>query len=189
MRFVVVEGIGNELHQYCIESTTRTHHVQLNLQFKSKIYGIRSLSDASHENASHFVIVFGGKELALLTKVGQPDVELLQCLALNDWISTVHIYEPPEVATSRFCVLSSHSSAMEFEANETGAWKIANRSASVDKSTLYCSIALGTQWSTTTVFGGTALGELIVWSVKSDDLAREIIHRVSGHNVSDERLL
>lgn len=160
--------------------------MQLNLEFKSKIYGIRSLSDASSENVSRFVVVYGGKELAILSKVGEPNVEVLQYLALSDWISTVHIYEPTETATFRFCVLTSHSLAMEIDVDESGAWKMVNRAASVDKSTLYCSMVLGTQWSSTTVFGGTALGELIVWQVKSGDVAREIIHRVSGHNVSAE---
>lgn len=177
-------GIGNELHQYCIESTGKTHHVRLNLKFKSKIYGICSLSDAASEEPSCFVVVYGGRELAILANVGEPNVNVLQCLALNDWISTVHIYKSIENATIHFCALTSHSLAMEIEANELGVWKIVNRSASVDKSTLYCSKVLGTQWSTTTVLGGTALGELIVWSVKSGDVAREIIHRLSGHNVS-----
>lgn len=178
-------GIGNELHQYCIESTGKTHHVTLNLNFKSKIYGIRSLSDASSERPSRSAIVFGGKELAILTNVGLPNIQVLQCLVLSDWISTVHIYELSTDATIRFCALTSHSLALGIEASESnGSWKIANRSASVDKSTLYCSKVLGTQWPRTTVFGGTALGELIVWSVQNGDLAREIIHRVSGHNVS-----
>lgn len=175
------------MHQYCIDPTGKTHHVQLNLEFASKIYGICSLSDASREEPSRFVIVYGGRELAILTNVGKSDVKILQCLALQDWISTLHIYEPTQDASTRFCVVTSHSFAMEIEADELGAWKILNRSASVDKSTLYCSKVLGADWASTTVFGGTALGELIVWSVQNEDVAREVIHRVSGHNVSFDR--
>lgn len=172
------------MHQYCIESTDKTHHAHLNLNFKSKIFGIRSLSNATSENPSRFVVVYGGKELAILKNVGEPNVELVQCLALNDWISTVHIYESTDETTIRCCVLTSHSFAMEIEANDSGGWEILNRSASVDKSTLYCSMLMGAHWSATIVFGGTALGELIIWSTKSGDLARDIIHRISGHNVS-----
>lgn len=161
--------------------------MQLNLKFKSKIYGICSLSDASWEKQSRFAVVYGGKELAILTNLGTPNVEVVRCLQVSDWISTVHIYELIDGVTLRFCLLTSHSLAMEMELNESSVWKTANRSASMDKSTLYCSKVLGTNWSTTIVFGGTALGELIIWSVKSGDLAREIIHRVSGHNVSFER--
>lgn len=120
----------------------------------------------------------------MLTNVGRPDVHVLKCLAFSDWISTVHVYERTESNSVRMCVLTAHSLAMEIEVDETGAWKISSRSASVDKSTLYCSMAMGSRWSTTTVFGGTALGELIIWSVQTGDLAREIIHRISGHNVS-----
>lgn len=163
--------------------------MQLNLKFKSKIYGIRSLSDAASDEPSRFVVVYGGRELAILENVGEPNVNVLQCLTLNDWISTVHIYESTDDACIHFCALTSHSLAMEIEADELSAWKIVNRSASVDKSTLYCSKVLGTHWSSTTVLGGTALGELIVWSVKSGDVAREIIHRVSGHNVSVDRFM
>lgn len=180
-------GIGNELQQYRIKSPNETHHTQLNLNFKSKIYGFHCLSDASSEEPSPFVIVYGGKELAILTNVGQSDVKIVQCLALSDWCSTAHVYETHEATSIRFCALTSHSCAMEIEANSSGAWNIVNRSASVDKSTLYCSRIIGRKWSTTIVFGGTALGELIIWSVKSDDFVRQVIHRVSGHNVSIDR--
>lgn len=49
-----------------------------------------------------------------------------------------------------------------------------------DNSTLYCSFIHGSSWDALTFFGGTALGELLIWK-KVDNIA-QIIHRQFLHN-------
>lgn len=52
-----------------------------------------------------------------------------------------------------------------------------------DKSTLYSSYILGKKWNTTIIFGGTALGNLIIWKINDNSTQSNIIHRLTGHNV------
>lgn len=135
--------------------------------------------------------MYGGKELAILKLTNEIEIELVSRVTINDWINAVRIYDPinddEDQNQVRFCVLTSHSIALELEANANGNWTIGNKSGCIDKCTLYCSLVVGKKWSTTTILGGTALGELIIWSVKHNCMAQEVIHRLSGHNVSNKK--
>lgn len=113
-------------------------------------------------------------------------INIIKTLSLNDWISSVHVYksELSESDQISFCVLSAHSVATEIEINQQGDWKVLNRSSCIDKCTLYCSKIVGDRWLETVIFGGNAFGELIVWTVGKDSQPRNVIHRLTGHNVS-----
>lgn len=114
------------------------------------------------------------------------EINIIKTLSLNDWISSVHVYksELSESDQISFCVLSAHSVATEIEINQQGDWKVLNRSSCIDKCTLYCSKIVGDRWLETVIFGGNAFGELIVWTVGKDSQPRNVIHRLTGHNVS-----
>lgn len=130
----------------------------------------------------------GGRELAILRHSVTNELELLQQFSISDWINSLHVYEQQagDVETITFCVLTSHSVALQVSVSISGDWRVLSRSACVDKCTLYCSLIIGTEWNSTTILGGTALGELIIWTISDDDMDRKVLHRLSGHNVSDQ---
>lgn len=134
------------------------------------------------------IIAYGGRELAIVELLlHERRLRILQKLTFGDWISSVLLYENAEASTNEhvleFCVLSAHSVATRVAANPQGSsWRILNSCKSTEKSTLYCSHLMGKRWCDTVVFGGTALGELIVWTIDEDTL-RSVYQRHSGHNV------
>lgn len=135
------------------------------------------------EAKTQFFVVHAGREIAVGTVDIDNNVKILQKLVINDWISSVRLYDASNQDECRFCALSGHNVAMEFVVTATSRWSIVNKSACVDKCTLYCSYILGTEWENTTCFGGNAFGELIIWTVGVGS-ARDVLHRLSGHNVN-----
>lgn len=135
----------------------------------------------------HRIIAYGGRDLAII-ELNDNHLTIIQTKKIGDWISSVHLYENDENNTCdsyEFCVLSSHSVAYRIQANNVNkSWNLLTKSSCIEKSTLYCSRIIGKQWKNTTVFGGTALGELIIWNVNSDCVSCEVYHRLSGHNVN-----
>lgn len=81
--------------------------------------------------------------------------------------------------------------ALHFSINWDHAGKatvdLSNKLSCPDKSTLYSSLILGTTWKSTVIFGGTALGDVFIWS-EIDDKIR-ILHRLAGHNVNFYQIL
>lgn len=131
-----------------------------------------------------YVVAYGGRELAIL-RLKSDELELIQRLEIHDWVNSVLLYENQDEAELEFAVLTSHSAVFRIRADNINCtWKILDKAASVEKSTLYCSRMIGREWNETTVFGGTALGELIIWQVKSGSSSCEVFHRLLGHNVS-----
>lgn len=127
-------------------------------------------------------MVHAGREVAILLLAGK-ELQLITRLTLNDWISSILVYEPTSSDEISFCVVSAHSVASEFTVKRNGKWSINNKSSCVDKCTLYCSFIIGNRWTETTIFGGTAFGELIIWKTNNESLPCEVLHRLSGHNV------
>lgn len=179
-------GVGNEIHQYRIDSFGKTVLQQISSSFRCKIYGISSyqneLNDQNESN-QQFVVVYGGREVAIFLLRDDLDLKLITRLTLNDWISTIRVYKPISNDVVSFCVVSAHSVASEFNVNINGKWSIEHKSSCVDKCTLYCSLIIGDSWEKTTIFGGTAFGELIIWTPNGES-PREVFQRVTGHNVT-----
>lgn len=175
--FFPIEGVGNELHQYYyLDSSNLTVHRKISLNFRSKIYGISSSN-------SQFVVVHGGRELAVFLLTVDKHLKLISRLTLNDWISSIKVYSPTSSEEVSFCVVSAHSVASQFIVNINGKWRIEHKASCTDKCTLYCSFIIGDEWTETTIFGGTASGELIIWNANGNGSQREVLHRLSGHNV------
>lgn len=165
-----------------MDSTKHTIHRKICLGFRCKIYGIASYSQQTETN-TQFIVAYGGREVAILYLLEQ-QLELITRLSLNDWISSVHIYEPIVDDELSFCVVSAHSVASEFTVNRNGKWNIKNKSTCVDKCTLYGSFIIGNRWTETVIFGGTAFGELIIWKANQcNGSACDVLQRLSGHNV------
>lgn len=185
--FHFTSGIGNELHQYYLDSKKQTIHRTVNLNFRCKIYGIACFHDESSSllsTNSQFIVVYGGREMAIFILNIDKQLKFIKHLTLNDWISSVCVYESISHDMISFCVVSAHSVASEFNVNIDGKWRIEHKSSCQDKCTLYCSFIMGKNWMDTTIFGGTAFGELIVW--KTNETGQQlstVLHRVSGHNV------
>lgn len=128
------------------------------------------------------MVVYAGREVAILLNQNK-DLKLVTRLELNDWISSVHVYEPTSNDSVSFCIVSAHSVASEFKVYSSGKWSIEHKSSCLDKCTLYSSLIIGSKWHETTIFGGTAFGELIIWRVNEEGSPCEVLQRVSGHNV------
>lgn len=175
-------GVGNELHQYYLDSSNRTVHRQLNLNFRCKIYDIASF-DGHNDSDAQFVVVYGGREVAIFLLNRDKHLKFITRLTLSDWISSIKVYKPVSSEEVSFCILSAHSVASEFKVNTNGKWLIEHKASCTDKCTLYCSLIIGNNWNETTIFGGTAFGELIIWNSIGSDSSREVLQRLSGHNV------
>lgn len=156
-----------------------TIHRQFEFGFASKIYGISS----SNAN-SKFIVINAGREAAICIVDINNDLKFIKKLSLNDWISSVHVYESIENDKISFCMASGHSVATEFKVNIQSEYEIINKSVCKDKCTLYCSYITGNQWADTTIFGGNAFGECIIWTVGENGSTCDILHRLSGHNVN-----
>ncbi|XP_055297344.1 WD repeat-containing protein 6 [Sitodiplosis mosellana] len=177
----LLTGVGNELHQYYLDSSNQTVHRQISLNFRSKIYGISSF-DEHNESDSQYVVVHGGREVAIFILSIDKHLKLVTHLTLSDWISSIKVYKPISSEEVSFCVLSAHSVASKLNVNINGKWRIEHKASCTDKCTLYCSFIIGNDWAETTIFGGTAFGELIIWNASGSGLQREVLHRLSGHN-------
>lgn len=160
-----------------------TVHRQFDFGFSSKIYGITSTNNEIHSNPK-FIVINAGREAAICIANIHNDLKIIKKLSLNDWISSAHVYESIESDKVSFCMVSGHSIATEVKVDIHSKCKIINRSACEDKCTLYCSYITGNRWADTTIFGGNAFGELIIWTVGENESTREILHRLSGHNVN-----
>lgn len=134
--------------------------------------------------------MYGGRELVIIELIEQR-LRVIQTLEFRDWISSVQIYD--EIIAGdilEFCVLTSHSVAYRIEADlQKATWRTVATCRCVEKSTLYCSRIIGRRWSDTTILGGTALGELIIWTVGVEDTPRKVLQRQFGHNVSNTHIL
>lgn len=161
----------------------------MNLNFRYKIYGIACYQDeipSELTNKPQFIVVYGGREAAIFIINADKQLQFIKQLTLYDWISSVRVYAPILSDNISFCVVSAHSVASQFNVNVDGDWKIEHKKSCEDKCTLYSSTIMGKSWMDTTIFGGTAFGELIVWqtTVGEEHQLATVLHRVSGHNVN-----
>lgn len=176
-------GVGNCIRYIHLDNNGNTIEQYLKLNFRSKIFGLCWKQIAGN---IHHIVAYGGRDLAIL-ELNQNQLTIIQTIQFCDWINSIRLYENATNTicdSFEFCVLSSHSVAHRLQANNAEkTWNLLTKSGCIEKSTLYCSRIIGTDWENTKIFGGTALGELIIWSVKSDCLSCEVYHRLSGHNV------
>lgn len=83
-------------------------------------------------------------------------------------------------------LLTCHSIACRISTQPNGSIEITAKLSCPDKSTLYSSSVVGSHWHESVFFGGTALGEIIIWGASSSDATDRtgvIWRKLSGHNV------
>ncbi|KAJ6638476.1 WD repeat-containing protein 6 [Pseudolycoriella hygida] len=172
-------AVGNDLHYYQKVEGNTSHKVQATNLY-DKIHGIHSVRRSRTE---FDVIVYGGRELALI-RINDQKIIPVKSVRLSDWISSIHFYDDEP---NSFCCLTSHSVAVRFVIQwslENGVYEatvdVAGKLSCSDKSTLYSSLILGTAWSSTILFGGTALGQVFIWHEIDGEAV--IVHRLDGHN-------
>lgn len=145
-----------------------------------KIHGIRALS--INDNTYH-VVIYGGREFMIL-RIDDNQMIFKTMNRITDWINNIQIYSS-ELKT--ICLLTSHSIALQITHNpNTNCTQEVNRISCSDKSTLYTSCLVGDKWLNTIAFGGTALGDLIIWSLVQENKGA-VLHRLSGHNVKSKK--
>lgn len=150
------------------------------MNLRSKIYGI-SCDDET--NGDKHIVIHGGREIVVANLNVNNDFKIIKRLTLNNWISSVHLYKTVTDDEITVCALTAHNVALEIIIKLDGKWRIKNKQSCTDKCTLYCSLIIGNHWQNTTIFGGNAFGELIIWNIVDSMGPCEILHRLSGHNV------
>ena len=93
---------------------------------------------------------------------------------MSDWISSIKMLDDGQVV-----VMTAHSIVALLEI-VAGQLVIKFKIKCEESSTLYCSHINGTRWDDLIFFGGTALGELIIW--KRQDASSLILQRQFLHN-------
>ena len=93
---------------------------------------------------------------------------------MSDWISSIKIINDGSIV-----IMTAHNLVALLQTN-FGKTAIKEKLRCEENSTLYCSHIYGHSWDDLIYFGGSALGELIVWrKIKGES---QIIHRQFLHN-------
>lgn len=128
------------------------------------------------------IVCSAGRDL-LVTEIFDNKFQNSFITKISDWISAIKILKDGFVA-----VLTAHNVALLLELND-GKAVIKVKLRCDENSTLYCSHIHGSSWLDLTFFGGTALGELVIWTRNKayndseiDNIESLIIHRQFLHN-------
>lgn len=113
-----------------------------------------------------------GREI-LCTEIADNEFRHSVSFKLSDWISSLKVLDDGSVAC-----LTAHNIAvlLELTCNKLA---IKEKLLCDENATLYCSHISGTSWNELTFFGGTALGELVVWTKHESQpkiLLRQFLH-------------
>jgi hypothetical protein len=143
--------------------------------FELKPYDkIHKISYRRKEDGSFQVACAAGRELLCLDIVGN-SFKLGFITKFSDWISSVSI-----LADGSIVILTAHNLAALLKISDNKA-VIVEKLRCEENSTLYCSFIHGREWKEVLFFGGTALGELVVWR-RGEDNEATIVFRQFLHN-------
>jgi hypothetical protein len=147
------------------------NYVQLELSTYDKIHKIsfRERSD------SYQVACAAGREL-LLVDIVDNKFQNTRITRFSDWIQTVKVLRDGSVA-----VMTAHNLVALLKTDD-GKTLMTKKLRCDESSTLYCSAIHGEDWNELLFFGGTALGELVVWKKGVEEGDSHIIHRQFLHN-------
>lgn len=168
-------GCGNKLkHFFAIVSNgklkweSRWH----DLNFRDKIHGI--------DVEGSRVLVYGGRYFAIC-EIKSKNLKIISQSKLSDVISSAKMTSN---AYNLINAVTTYNVALQIELDKENKMKILRKSACEERSTLYCShIRLGYTWTGTKIFGGTAFGEVLIWS-PSQSGKSTISYRFSNPTVS-----
>jgi WD40 repeat protein len=137
---------------------------------------IHKISASTIDDEYLIVIAAAGREI-LYVKFKDDVFHLTIIYETSDWVCSLHFLEKP----NEFIYLVKHNKAswVAVDPNDGNA-KVIAKSSLLDKVTNYSSLISGANWNEALVFCGTALGELIVWSPKSNP--GQLLSRITAHN-------
>lgn len=134
---------------------------------------IHQISFRRKDDGSFQVAASAGREI-LFTQIADNKFQHSTSFKLSDWISSIKVLENGLVAS-----MTAHNIVALLELVETEL-VIREKLLCEENATLYCSHISGTSWNDLIFFGGTALGELVVW-IKHESLPK-ILLRQFLHN-------
>lgn len=134
---------------------------------------IHVISSFQRSNSSYLVACSAGREV-LISEVENNEFQNSFIVKISDWISSIKILNDESIA-----LLTAHNHAARITISNQKL-SIIEKLRCAENSTLYCSLIYGESWDDLIFFGGTALGELIVW--KNESKSSKIIHRQFMHN-------
>lgn len=154
------------------------------LPFQDKIHGIEMMSNGG---GGQFYI-YGGRYLALciIHPENNHQLEILSHCKLADCISSVSANPSSSKALH---LVTTYNVAVEIIVDERASFVISRKSV-CERSTLYCSHMRQSedgQWTGLMIFGGTALGEVLIWQPTNGGNSR-ISYRFSAPRASSRSL-
>lgn len=170
----MISGIGHQLkYFYQKDGVFKTH--SFDIQFRDKICGIEIVHDGTNQK----ICVYGGRYLAIC-ELKNERISLIGKCKLTNVISSVR---PNALNWTDIDVVTTYNVAVKLRMNiSEGVLEIIRKSVCVERSTLYCSHIRSADaqdgWTSLRIFGGTALGEVLIWSPNESGRS-EILYRFS----------
>lgn len=124
------------------------------------------------DDGSYQVAASAGREI-LFTEIIDNKFQQSVSFKLSDWISSLKVLDDGLVAC-----LTAHNIAVLLDLTPDKL-VIKEKLLCEENATLYCSHISGKSWNDLTFFGGTALGELVVWTKHESQpkiLLRQFLH-------------
>lgn len=181
-----VSGVGKHLkHFYRTNGVFQC--VSYDYNFRDKIHGIETTQVGNDWQ----ICVYGGRYLAVCCLLIQNNqIQLISQCKLSDVISTVRINPENHDILD---VVTTYNVALRMHLNAAKKLVIVQKSVCEERSTLYCSHLRyrsdrDGRWNNLSVFGGTALGEVLIWSPTENGKSL-ISYRFSTPRVSDVILI
>ncbi|XP_052863775.1 WD repeat-containing protein 6 [Anopheles cruzii] len=188
----VLAAIGNRLFLLYLDASGNTHRTFATVpRFLDKINGIV----ACVVDVGFYQIVFHAGREAYSTTLNCHDHTFSECsvIAVPEEVQQFPVPHVPRriydriscislLSATQLCLMTCHGVAalLNLAANAT-TWKLVEKCACDDGSTVYCATVSGTQWEELVCFTGTALGLLLIWRVTGDTRG-QVLKRISAHN-------
>ena len=141
-----------------------------NVQICKKTYDkIHKISYRKRSESNYQVACAAGREI-LHAEIVDKKIQSSFVTKISDWISNISV-----LSTGLVVVVTSHNIAALLSTTDQKAI-IKDKLRCDENSTLYCSCIYGNEWENIYFFGGTALGELVVWTKASGIIYRQFLH-------------
>lgn len=156
---IKIAGKGNKLFLVCCEKSMRVKKLKISTYDK-----IHKISFTQKDDGIYRVACAAGKEL-LLSDIVDNEFENSRIVKLSDWISSTQFIQRD------LAIMTAHSQIAILNKDD----KIYRKIHCDETSTLYCSFIYVESSNQLLFFGGTALGELLVWTEKKT-IFRQFLH-------------
>ncbi|XP_058056063.1 uncharacterized protein LOC131207466 [Anopheles bellator] len=189
-----IAAIGNRLFLLYLDASGNTHRTFATVpRLLDKINGIVA---CLHDAGFYQIVFHAGRELYSTTLNCQDQDHTFSECSVIAIPEEVQQFPVPHVrqricdriscisllTATQLCVMTSHGVAvlLNLTANAT-TWKLVDKCACDDGSTLYCATVSGKRWKELVCFTGTALGLLLIWRV-AGNARGQVLKSISAHN-------